>query len=115
MLQESDSKYLSAELEIILKQCELDIRTSLLLFSSWGRRSTLVEGEVVRLFARKYPLRLKLLYEAKASVVATNAIIPRWPPNLGGQSLKGILYRTHVNIQMIVSPETSLLVSGDCS
>ena len=73
-----------------------------------------------------YPLRLKLLYEAKAKGlqaallgepkgsfvadrcffrigVATNAIIafsdlkvPRWPPNLGGQSLKGILYRTHV-------------------
>ena len=64
---------------------------------------------------KKYPLRLKLLYEAKAKGlqaallwepkgsfvadrcffrigVATNAIIPRWPPNLGGQSLKGILY-----------------------
>ena len=68
----------------------------------------------------QYPLRLKLLYEAKAKGlqaallwepkgsfvadrcffrigVATNAIIPRWPPNLGGQSrgLGKLLYYLH--------------------
>ena len=32
------------------------------------------------------PSANRLLYEAKASVVATNAFIPRWPPNLRGQS-----------------------------
>ena len=48
--------------------------------------SPLKEGEVVRVFAKNTPSVNRLLYEAKASVVATNAIIPRWPPNLRGQS-----------------------------
>ena len=47
-------------------------------FPECRRPFHLLEGEVVRLFARKYPLHYAR------------------PPTLGGQALKEILYRTHV-------------------